>query len=292
MIKTEDLTKIYGNFKALDQLDLDIGENEVFGFLGPNGAGKTTTINLLMGMLQPTSGKVTIGGIDVATNPLKVKSICGYLPENVGFYGHLTARQNLSYFLEFYRTDKKNVIGDLLETVGITHAAGRKVEQFSRGMKQRLGLAQALLNDPQVIFLDEPTSGLDPQGAADFRKIIRNLKKEGKTIFFSSHILSEVREVCETVGIISNGKLIAKDSIEEFARSSMSIAVETQPAIDLSVLEPFGEVSLEDSRAVVDVKEDCRLDISQSLHQNGYLIKELHLMEPSLEKIYLNLVGV
>ncbi len=292
MIRTENLTKVYGKFKALDQLDLNIGENEVFGFLGPNGAGKTTTINLLMGMLQPTSGKVTIGGIDVTTDPLKVKKICGYLPENVGFYGHLTARQNLSYFLEFYKTDKKNVIDDLLETVGISHAADRKVEQFSRGMKQRLGLAQALLNDPQVVFLDEPTSGLDPQGAADFRQIIRSLKKEGKTIFFSSHILSEVKEVCETVGIISNGKLIAKDSIEEFARSSMSIAVETQPAIDPSMLEPFGEVSLEDSRAVVDVKEDCRLDISQSLSQNGYIIRELHLMEPSLEKIYLNLVGV
>lgn len=292
MIEIKNLTKMYGNFKALDGLSLTVEENEVFGYLGPNGAGKTTTINLMMGMLQPTSGSIRIANIDVERDPLKVKKICGYLPENVGFYDHLTARQNLLYFSEFYgfgRQEALKIIDDLLELVGIPDAADRKVGEFSKGMKQRLGLAQALLNDPKIVFLDEPTSGLDPQGAADFREIIRRLKKEGKTIFFSSHILSEVKEVCETVGIINKGKLVAKGRIEEFNKS-FTIVVETEPAADASVLEAFGEVKVKDSRIIVEAEKDCRVEISRALFDKGYLIKELHLMEPSLEEIYMRIV--
>jgi len=292
LIEIKNLTKMYGNFKALDGLSLTVEENEVFGYLGPNGAGKTTTINLMMGMLQPTSGSIRIANIDVERDPLKVKKICGYLPENVGFYDHLTARQNLLYFSEFYgfgRQEALKIIDDLLELVGIPDAADRKVGEFSKGMKQRLGLAQALLNDPKIVFLDEPTSGLDPQGAADFREIIRRLKKEGKTIFFSSHILSEVKEVCETVGIINKGKLVAKGRIEEFNKS-FTIVVETEPAADASVLEAFGEVKVKDSRIIVEAEKDCRVEISRALFDKGYLIKELHLMEPSLEEIYMRIV--
>lgn len=293
MIEIENLTKMYKNFKALDGLNLKIEENEVFGFLGPNGAGKTTTINLMMGMLQPTSGSIRIAGIDVVKNPLEIKKMCGYLPENVGFYDNLTAKQNLLYFSEFYKMSKHEatkIIDDLLELVGVAHAADKKVGEFSKGMKQRLGLAQALLNDPKVIFLDEPTSGLDPQGAADFREIIRNLKKEGKTIFFSSHILSEVKEVCETVGIINKGKLIAKGRIEDF-KQNIVIVVETEPALDASILESFGNVKVKDSQAIVEAEKDCRVEISKMLVEKGYIIKELHLTEPSLEEIYLSLVG-
>ncbi len=292
MIEVENLTKVYGNFKALDGLNLKVEENEVFGYLGPNGAGKTTTINLMIGMLQPTSGSIRIAGIDVERNPLEIKKICGYLPENVGFYDHMTAKQNLLYFSEFYRIPEREavrIIDDLLELVGIADAADRKVGEFSKGMKQRLGLAQALLNDPEVIFLDEPTSGLDPQGAADFRKIIRDLKKEGKTIFFSSHILSEVKEICETVGIINRGRLIAKGKIEEF-KQKLTIIVETEPMIDVSILEPFGNVKTRGSQIIVEAEKDCRIEISKTLVREGYTIKELHLMEPSLEEIYLRIV--
>ncbi len=292
MIEVENLTKVYGDFKALDGLNLMVEENEVFGYLGPNGAGKTTTINLMIGMLQPTSGSIRVAGIDVERNPLEIKKICGYLPENVGFYDHMTAKQNLLYFSEFYGFPKQEavrVIDDLLELVGIPDAADRKIGEFSKGMKQRLGLAQALLNDPKVIFLDEPTSGLDPQGAADFRKIIRDLKKEGKTIFFSSHILSEVKEVCETVGIINRGKLIAKGKIEDF-KQNIIIVVETEPTIDASILEPFGNVKVKDSQIIVEAEKDCRIEISKTLVQEGYIVKELHLMEPSLEEIYLRIV--
>ncbi len=292
MIEVENLTKMYGDFKALDGLSLKVEENDVFGYLGPNGAGKTTTINLMIGMLQPTSGSIRIADIDVEKNPLEVKKICGYLPENVGFYDHMTAKQNLLYFSEFYGFSKQEtvrIIDDLFELVGIADAANKKVGEFSRGMKQRLGLAQALLNDPKVIFLDEPTSGLDPQGAADFREIIRDLKKEGKTIFFSSHILSEVKEVCETVGIINKGKLVAKGKIEEF-NQNVTIVVETEPSIDASILEPFGNVKVKDSQIIVEAEKDCRIEISKTLVQKGYIIKELHLMEPSLEEIYLRIV--
>lgn len=292
MIEVENLTKVYGDFKALDGLSLTIEENEVFGYLGPNGAGKTTTIGLMMGMLQPTSGSIRIAGIDVEKNPLEIKKICGYLPENVGFYNNMTAKQNLLYFSEFYRFPREEAIKTidaLLELVGIADAANKKVGEFSKGMKQRLGLAQALLNDPEIVFLDEPTSGLDPQGAADFRKIIRDLKKEGKTIFFSSHILSEVKEVCETVGIINRGRLIAKGRIKEF-NQTVTIVVETEPPINTSILEPFGKVKVRDSQAIVEVQKDCRLEISKTLIEEGYLIKELHLVEPSLEEIYLKLV--
>jgi len=292
LIEVENLTKMYGDFKALDGLSLKVEENDVFGYLGPNGAGKTTTINLMIGMLQPTSGSIRIADIDVEKNPLEVKKICGYLPENVGFYDHMTAKQNLLYFSEFYGFSKQEtvrIIDDLFELVGIADAANKKVGEFSRGMKQRLGLAQALLNDPKVIFLDEPTSGLDPQGAADFREIIRDLKKEGKTIFFSSHILSEVKEVCETVGIINKGKLVAKGKIEEF-NQNVTIVVETEPSIDASILEPFGNVKVKDSQIIVEAEKDCRIEISKTLVQKGYIIKELHLMEPSLEEIYLRIV--
>lgn len=292
MIEVENLTKMYGDFKALDGLSLKVEENDVFGYLGPNGAGKTTTINLMIGMLQPTSGSIRIAGIDVESNPLEVKKICGYLPENVGFYDHMTAKQNLLYFSEFYGFSKQEasgIIDDLFELVGIADAANRKVGEFSRGMKQRLGLAQALLNDPKVIFLDEPTSGLDPQGAADFRELVRSLKKEGKTVFLSSHILSEVKEVCETVGILNKGKLVARGKIGEFDQK-VTIVVETEPIVNTSILEPFGDVKIKDSQTIVEAEEDCRIEISKTLVREGYIIKELHLMEPSLEEIYLRIV--
>jgi len=294
MIEVENLTKVYGKSKAVDNLNLYIEENEIFGFLGPNGAGKTTTINLLMGMLQPTSGKIRIAGIDVVRNPFEVKKICGYLPENVDFYDNLTAKQNLLYFLEFYgmpKTEARERVDELLERVGLGHVASKKVGEFSRGMKQRLGMAQALLNDPEVVFLDEPTSGLDPKGAADFRKLIRELAREGKTIFFSSHILSEVKEVCETVGIILRGRLVVKEKLKELVKSNVKILIETQPALDESLVRPFAsKIELNGSKIIIETENDCKVELSKVLWENGYSIKELHLLEPDLEEVYLKVM--
>ena len=298
MIETKNLCKSYGRVKALDNLNLYIEENEVFGFLGPNGAGKSTTINLLMGMIQPTSGEIRIAGIDVVRNPVEVKKIAGYLPENVGFYGHMTARQNLMYFAEFYgNEDVRKRVDALLEIVGLAEAADKKVGGFSRGMRQRLGLAQALLNDPEIVFLDEPTSGLDPEGAAEFRKLVSWLEREGKTIFFSSHILSEVRAVCRTVGIISKGRLIVKGDIKELTKKlndSVRIFVETEPQLeDESVLKAFAsriEVDAEGRRYMLECQRDCRVEIARTLFEMGYVVKALHLQEPSLEEIYLRII--
>jgi ABC-2 type transport system ATP-binding protein len=294
LIEVENLSKVYGKFKALDGLNLTIEENEVFGFLGPNGSGKTTTINLLMGMLQPTEGRVSIAGIDVVRHPREIKKICGYLPENVGFYDNMSAKSNLLYFSEFYRMSKNEAlsrINELLELVELD--TDKKVGEFSKGMKQRLGMAQALLNDPEVIFLDEPTSGLDPQGARLFRKIIREQKKEGKTIFFSSHILSEVRDVCETVGILYRGKLITKRKIDEFS-SGYRILVQPEPFDDnlMDLLSEFGEISMSDRMILITSERDCRLEVSKKLFENGYYLKELYIKDIDLEEVYMKAIGL
>jgi len=218
MIKTENLTKVYNGNKAVDGLNLEIAEGDIFGFLGPNGAGKSTTILMLVGMIEPTEGKRIINDIEVARNPLKVKGIIGYLPEDVGFYGNMTAEQNLDYFARFYAAmdanKRKKRIGELLELVQLD-GVSQKVGGYSRGMNQRLGLAQALLNDPEVLFLDEPTANLDPEGVFQYRELTKQLSDEGKTIFISSHILAEVSKVCNTIGIISKGTLIARGTLEE-----------------------------------------------------------------------------
>ncbi len=291
----ENLTKYYGSFKALDGIDLEVGEKEIFGFLGPNGAGKSTTLNIILGLIRPTSGKVVVCGIDVEENPLEVRRVCGYLPENYGLYGHMTGRQNLQYFAEFYdftRDEIRSRVEELLELVGLSEAADRKVSEYSRGMRQRLALAQALINDPEVVFLDEPTNGLDPKGAAEFREVIKKLKSGGKTVFFSSHVLAEVKEVCETVGIIHKGKIVAKGRIDELS-SGVRIAVQTVPEADEEILKKFGKVRYDERSGnyIIEAEVDCRVELSKILTERGFLIKELHMMEPSLEEIYFNIVG-
>ncbi len=293
-VEVENLTKYYGKFKALDGVTFSIERNEVFGFLGPNGAGKTTTINLILGLINPDEGRIRVEGIDVLKNPLEVKRICGYLPEKAGFYEHLTAKQNLLYFSEFYgmnRDEALKKVKECLELVGLENAMDRKVGEFSRGMKQRLGLAQALINDPKVIFLDEPTAGLDPKGSADFLNIIRQLKDEGKTIFFSSHILSEVKKVCETFGVIYRGKLVRKGRIRDFS-TGYRIRISTHPELESDeILRKYGRVRWEDSCFMVESESDCRVEIAKELFENGYVVKEICLVEPSLEEIYFSIIG-
>lgn len=208
MIEMKNLTKIYGKKCAVEKLDLNIEEGDIFGFLGPNGAGKSTTIFMLAGMIEPTSGEAFISGRSVTKDPLGVKKIIGVLPEGVGFYGHLSAEQNLEYFSSFYGFNKREIekkIKELLEFVGLRDV-GKKVSEYSKGMKQRLGVAQALLNDPDVIFLDEPTGGLDPQGTHQFREIIKSLnKEEGKTIFFPRTSSQKSKRSVKPLALFSTG---------------------------------------------------------------------------------------
>ncbi|MBI4361546.1 MAG: ABC transporter ATP-binding protein [Euryarchaeota archaeon] len=298
ILEARGLTKVYGGRAAVDHLDLVIPRGDVFGFLGPNGAGKTTTIGMVTGLVSPSEGEARVLGVDVTRDPMQAKRITGYLPEAVGFYGHLTGERNLDYFARFYGLpagERERRIGALLEFVGLKGVETR-VEGYSKGMKQRLGIAQALLNDPELLILDEPTSGLDPEGTAQVRDILRVLNQDlGKTIFFSSHILSEVRQVCKTVGVLFRGKLLVLGSPGEIHRKmrgdrGLQISVESnRPLPDLEI-PGLRNIRREGNRAVVEVEWDAREEIAAQLFRKGYPLRELRLVEPSLEEMFLELV--
>ncbi|ODS37995.1 MAG: hypothetical protein A7316_08770 [Candidatus Altiarchaeales archaeon WOR_SM1_86-2] len=216
MIECRDLTKDYDGLRALDNLNLDIIKGEIFAFVGPNGAGKTTTMNLLVGLIEPTSGDAIIDGHDIVKDPIEVKKIIGFLPENVNLYGGLTAKQNVKYIADLNGGVTENTMDGVLELVGLGKVKDKKAGEFSKGMKQRLGVACVLVKDPKVLFLDEPTSGLDPTGKMEFQNLLKKLGDEGMTIFYSSHILGEVKDISERVGILHQGrlqKIIEKDEI-------------------------------------------------------------------------------
>jgi len=227
IIETEGLTKVYGSQTAVNQLTFQIREGEVFGFLGPNGAGKTTTLLMFMGLTEPTSGKVRVCGFDPARDPLGVKERVGYLPENVGFYEDMDARQNLRFVARLNRIpDDVSLerIEELLNVVGLLEEAEKKVGIYSKGMRQRLGIAEVLVKEPKVIFLDEPTIGLDPDGTNRMLDLIHSLSREKNiTVFFSSHLLDQVQRICDRVGIMIKGGLVAIGPIEELAKEKLGI---------------------------------------------------------------------
>jgi len=220
MLKIENLIKKYGDFTAVDNLNLEVKEGSIFGFLGHNGAGKTTTISMLTTLILPTSGNATINEFDIVKDNLKVRNLLGYLPENVTLYGDLTAVENLRFFGKLSGIkDVDSSIDETLKLLDFTAWKNRKVKTYSKGMRQRIGIAQAILHNPKILFLDEPTSGLDPQGTKELRDILLMLIKErGTTIFMNTHLLSEVTKLCTDIGIISKGKLLLADSIKNIER--------------------------------------------------------------------------
>lgn len=226
IIKLVDLTKKYGTFTAVDQLSLTIQKGEIFGLLGPNGAGKSTTILMMLGLTDPTSGSVSVCGINSTTNPIGVKRKVGYLPEDVGFYDDRTGLENLMYTARLNQIPDsvaKEKAGQLLERVGLADAPDKKVGKYSRGMRQRLGLADVLIKNPEVIILDEPTSGIDPKGVREFLELIAKLRsEEGLTVLFSSHNLHQVQQACDRVGIFVNGKLQAEGDIISLSKQLFS----------------------------------------------------------------------
>jgi len=230
IIETEELTKKYGTQIAVNHLTLQIQQGEVFGFLGPNGAGKTTTLLMFLGLTEPTSGKVRVIGFDPTREPLRVKEKVGYLPENVGFYDDMDARQNLRFIARLNRipdgvSDKR--IDELLKVVGLFEEAKKKVGTYSKGMRQRLGIAEVLIKEPKLIFLDEPTIGLDPDGTNRMLDLIRSLSREKNiTIFLSSHLLDQVQRICDRVGIMIKGNLVALGPIQELARKKLGVEKE------------------------------------------------------------------
>ena len=227
IIEAEGLTKRYGSDIAVNQLTLQIREGEIFGFLGPNGAGKTTTLLMFLGLTEPTAGKVRVCGFDPTRDPLHVKEKVGYLPENVGFYDDMDARENLRFVARLnHIPDGVSAprIDELLGMVGLFEEASKKVGTYSKGMRQRLGIAEVLVKEPSLIFLDEPTIGLDPDGTNRMLELIRSLSKVKKiTVFFSSHLLEQVQRVSDRVGIMIKGGLVAVGPIEELAKTKLGV---------------------------------------------------------------------
>jgi len=220
IISVINLTKSYGSIKAVDGLNLEIAEGDFFGFLGPNGAGKTTTIRMLTGIIEPDDGKITIAG-NIYPNLKPILNMIGVVPESRGFYEWMTAKEYLLFFAQLYNIPcPHKKIDELLGKVNLSERKNSAIATFSRGMKQRLGLARALVNDPKILFLDEPTLGLDPQGQEEIQNLLKQLNKNGVTIFLSSHQLNEVSNLCSRVAIINKGRLVAQGTISELQKKT------------------------------------------------------------------------
>jgi ABC-2 type transport system ATP-binding protein len=245
IIETVNLTKKYKKYEAVSDLNLKVKEGEVFGFLGPNGAGKTTTLLMLLGLSQPTSGSAEICGLDPLRKAKEVKRVVGYLPENVGFYGDLDAVQSLEYVASLNGIQKSKIAEkteELLELVGITKDAHKKIGAFSRGMKQRLGIAEVLIKEPSILFLDELTLGLDPEGALRLIDLIHSLNRDRKiTVLLCSHNLHQVQKISNRVGIMINGKMIAEGSIESLAKEKFGLG-EKEYSLEEIYMKYFQEV--------------------------------------------------
>jgi ABC-2 type transport system ATP-binding protein len=300
MIETKDLTKNYGSFTAVDHLNLQIEEGEIFGFLGPNGAGKTTTILMLLGLTEPTTGNASIAGYNPAREPLKVKRMVGYLPEKVGFYEDLTARQNLDYTARLNSIPEKEIdskIEKALHSVGLADAGEKTVGKFSHGMKQRLGIADVMIKDPKVIFFDEPTSGIDPQGIEEILTLISEMASKKITAVISSHQLHHIQRVCNQVGIMSKGKLVVQGPIDILGRTAISggkyqIEVEASPineALIKQIEQINGVLKVEstDNTLSISCEEDLRPQISKKIIECESLLSGMKIDEYELEEIYL-----
>ncbi len=248
-IETDAVTKVFKSWwhrrhvVAVNHLSLTVRENCVFGFLGPNGAGKTTTIKLLLGLLTPDSGGGHLLGAPLGDRDIKER--IGFLPDSPNFYPHLSAKDFLVYCARLLHLEKRDYSGrieQLLEQMGLTDVRNRKLREFSRGMLQRVGIAQALLNNPDLVILDEPITGLDPFGRNQIKDIIRGLKREGKTVFFSSHILADVEQMCDEIGVLNRGQMVCHGSVHELlAEKQTTVWCESIQATDVEALEALAE---------------------------------------------------
>jgi len=305
IIETENLTKIYRvdgrEIRAVDNLNLKVYEGDVFGYLGPNGAGKTTTILMLLGLIMPTSGGGRVCGYDIIKESKKVRSVVGYVPEKYSFYEDMSAHYNLRYFAKLNGIPEGEIddrIKRALEIVELQDRAKSLVATFSRGMKQRLALANTLIKNPKLIFLDEPTAGLDPYATASFRELMRKLNKEFKTtIFISSHMLHEVRQLCNRIGFLNEGKLIAVDTIDEFLKKAgVRIVLEIVGGGDevIKTIEGVNDVNRvlkKDEEIVVYAGSDVRLEIVDLVTRMGCKILTVKVEPPTLEEVFFTIYG-
>ncbi len=292
MVETRGLTKRYGSeILAVDDLDMVVRRGEVYGFLGPNGAGKTTTLRMLLGLIRPTSGTATVAGAAPGTPASLVK--VGAIVETPAFYPYLSGRENLQ-LLATYCGVPADRIDSALEQVELTPRAAHRFSTYSMGMKQRLGIAAALIKEPQLLILDEPTNGLDPQGMADVRGLIVQLGKGDRTVLVSSHLLGEVEQMCTRIGVIQNGKLVAEGSMDEL-RGAATLTVRAEPAeIAMRVLTGVaGAENVHAADGTYNVKVDLKrtAEINRLLVQAGADVTELTARERSLEDVFIELTG-
>jgi ABC-2 type transport system ATP-binding protein len=301
VIELAGLTKRYGSFTAVDRLDLTIRRGEIFGLLGPNGAGKSTTILMMLGLTEPAAGKVEVCGINSTTHPLEVKRKVGYLPEDVGFYDNRTGLENLIYIARLNgltpdRAKEKALM--LLERVGMSAEAGKKTGNYSRGMRQRLGLAEVLIKSPEVIILDEPTSGIDPAGVREFMELIHRLsREEGITVLFSSHHLHQVQQICDRVGLFVKGRLIAEGDVGSlsqklFGGDYLMVKARTEkepsPALlkTLQATEGVHAVQYREGLYLIECTRDVTPLIAETLVKSGSGLTYLQKTEYGLDDIY------
>jgi ABC-2 type transport system ATP-binding protein len=243
-IEVKDLTRIYGEQKAIDQISFSVSRGEIVGFLGPNGAGKSTTMKILTGCLKPSQGQAFLNGIDVQVHPIQTKKITGYLPESNPLYTDMYIREYLSFISDIHKLpSKKEKINTAIDQVGLRPEAGKKISQLSKGYKQRVGLAAALIHSPEVLILDEPTTGLDPNQIVEIRDVIKNYGKN-RTVLFSSHILQEVEAICDRVIIIHQGKIIADKNLVELRKDQKGkfIKVVLKEAVTADMFQGLGQL--------------------------------------------------
>ncbi len=309
MIEISGLTKTYGSQTVVNKLNLTIEKGEVFGLLGPNGAGKSTTIRMILGMTEPSGGTVKVNGFQSNTEPVEVKKNVGYLPEDVGFYDKMSAFENLMYTAQLNRIPKKNAkirVEELLKLVGLFNERNKKAGTFSKGMKQRLGLADVLIKDPKVIILDEPTLGLDPKGMREFLDLIKQLsQKNGVTVLFSSHHLHQVQHICNRVGLFVKGELIASGDVgglsaQLFGNQSSKVYagikytgtfsdwMGKKDELEKQLLSnpEISALTFNDEELVVECKNNTSPFVAKTIVQNHLDLIYLNKKEYGLDEIY------
>jgi len=302
VIQTHKLTKVYGGLHALKGIDLHVREGDLFGFIGPNGAGKTTTIRVLATLLEPTSGEALIDGLNVWENKETVRALVGYMPDSFGVYRDMTVTEYLHFFAAAYgihAQKRGGLVDGLLELTDLTYKRDALIDGLSRGMQQRLGLARTLVHDPKVLILDEPASGLDPRARIEIREILRELQRMGKTILLSSHILSELAEVCNRLAILEQGELVIQGSLDEIfaaARENFEVWLRTtddaRAAVVLRELPAVLSADVDEERAFVRVVLEEGTDIAllcAHLVHRELGVRYLEQQDPSLEQVFMKL---
>ncbi len=301
VVDTKNLTKRYREKLAVNTLTLSVQEGEIFGFLGPNGAGKTTTILMLLGLTEPTSGQLSVCGFNPTHEPLEVKKRVGYLPENPGFYDDISAKENLLYMARLNRIPEKEAqrrTAEVLEQVGLSEDGGRLVREFSRGMKQRLGIAEVLVKNPTAIILDEPTLGIDPDGAIRILEMIKNLNHDHNlTVMLSSHQLQQVQQICSRVGIIVKGRLIVQGEMDELGKAILkgrqwNFLLEVggnRDSLDRSLqsMDGIDEIEKRSQGWFLRCTKDVRPEVVSLVTTKGLPLLQLRSEDPTLEEIYL-----